>query len=155
MRINTPSVSNEDGSALTATFTGDTDGSNNWNYITTIEPVGSLDPETYYPAFNYALNYGTTTVNLSGSYASNWYIPSLAELCYICRNRHLLDTVLSAINEVTPGAATLLWTEAYWSSSQKDIESGKAAWFISFGADNINSMTKTMNSQICCIHKIN
>lgn len=48
------------GAALTATFTGDTDGSDNWAEICDVDPEGTANAATNYPAFNFANTYGAT-----------------------------------------------------------------------------------------------
>ena len=106
-----PTDAHVEGGANTSTFTGDTDGSDNWNYICSVDPVGTADAATNYPAFYYVNNYAST-FNLTGEYADGWYMPSLAELCFICRNKDILNSVLSALN------ATRISDGSYWSSSQ-------------------------------------
>lgn len=49
--ICTPSYWGCDGSVDSATFTGDTDGSDNWEYIKQQYPTGTQDARTNYPAF--------------------------------------------------------------------------------------------------------
>ncbi len=102
------------GSAATATFTGDTDGSDNWEYICLIDPEGAADAETNYPMFNYANTYGST-FNLTGDYETGWYIPSLAELCYIYRNCSILNSILESLNGIP------LINDFYYSSSQSSV----------------------------------
>ena len=94
----TPSTTGT-GAADTATFTGDTNGNDNWAYISSVDPACTAKAETYYPAFNYVNNYATT-FGLTGVYADGWYMPSLAELCYIYRNKAVLNAVLSALGGV-------------------------------------------------------
>lgn len=61
--------------ASNATFTGDTDGSDNWAYICSKDSTGTADAKTNYPAFNWVNNYATT-YGLTGTYAEGWYMPS-------------------------------------------------------------------------------
>jgi hypothetical protein len=100
--------------ASTATFTGDTDGSDNWAYLCQQDPTGTADAATNYPAFNYVNNYATTA-NLTGDYATGWYMPSLAELCYIYRNKSDLNSVLNTLGGVE------MVNFRYWSSSQNEF----------------------------------
>ena len=102
------------GAALTATFTGDTDGSDNWEEICAADPEGTQDPATNYPAFNFANTYGTTA-GLTGGYENGWYVPSIAELCEVYKNKDVIQTSLtkaSGFTFVTNGSTC--W---YWSSS--------------------------------------
>lgn len=61
------------------TFKGDLDGSDNWDYICSIDPNGTANPEVNYPAFNFAINYGTKA-DITGNYATGWYLPTAADL---------------------------------------------------------------------------
>ncbi len=137
----TPSVTSS-GAASTATFTGDTDGSNNWTEICTFDSTGTLDAATNYPAFNYVNNYAST-FNLTGSYATGWYMPSLAELCYIYRNKDVLNSVLSALG------GTQLCSGYYWSSSQSNVSS--IAWDVTFDDGYIDNDFKDYVLRVCCV----
>ena len=100
------------GAALTATFTGDTDGSDNWAEICAVDPTGTADAATNYPAFNFANTYGTTTGLTDTDYENGWYVPSLAELCEVYKNKEVIQISLTKANGFKFG------TSAYWSSSQ-------------------------------------
>ena len=100
------------GAALTATFTGDTDGSDNWEYICSIDPKGTQDPVTNYPVFNFANTYGTTAGLTDTDYKNGWYVPSLAELCEVSKNKEVIQTSLTKANGFNFG------TNRYWSSSE-------------------------------------
>ena len=93
------------------TFTGDLDGSDNWEYICSKDPEGTADAATNYPAFDYALNYGKTAGLEETYYAEGWYIPSAAELYDIYTNK---EVVQASLNEV--GGSSISTT--CWSSSQ-------------------------------------
>ena len=68
------------GGAETATFIGDTDGSDNWEYICRIDPEGAKDAAGNYPAFHWVNTYNTTYADKLGSARPSWYMPSIAEL---------------------------------------------------------------------------
>lgn len=56
------------------------DGSYAWDYICSEDDSVSTDlPETYYPAFNYALNYGKEQ-GFTNELLEGWYIPSIREI---------------------------------------------------------------------------
>ncbi len=93
------------------TFTGDLDGSDNWEYICSVDPEGSADAATNYPAFNFANTYGTSQ-SYTGDLATGWYIPSIAELYEVYKNKETLQTSLTKAGGFTIG------TTWYWSSSQ-------------------------------------
>lgn len=93
-------------------ISGDTDGSDNWEYICSVDPVGSKDAATNYPAFNFAANYGTSE-NFSGSLASGWYVPAQKELYNVNMNKDVLQTSLTAASGFTFNVGS-----SYLSSSQ-------------------------------------
>ena len=107
----TPSKTGE-GAALTATFTGDIDGSDNWEEICAVDPEGTQDPATNYPAFNFANTYGATAGLTDTDYENGWYVPSVAELCDVYTNKEVVQTSL------TKAGGFKLGTGWYWSSSQ-------------------------------------
>ena len=94
------------------TFSGDIDGSDNWEYICSIDPEGTKDPATNYPAFNFALTYGTQAGLTETEYENGWYVPSVAELYDVYTNKEVVQTSLNAVGGFTLG------TSYYWSSSQ-------------------------------------
>lgn len=64
-------------------FEGDLDGSDNWEYICSVDPEGSKVSAINYPVFNFALNYANIAGLENSEYAENWYVPSVKEL-YDC-----------------------------------------------------------------------
>lgn len=115
----------------TATFSGDTNGSNNWDVILSDDVGGAADAAKNYPAFHFVNTYAQT-YNLQGSYASGWYMPSIAELSCVYENREAVNTSLQKIYELNNSAAMNgLDTNWYWSSSQAEAEDNYA-WFIHF-----------------------
>ena len=141
--ICTPSVTHSSKSADNAVFTGDIDGSDNWEYICSIDPEGTRNAEYNYPAFNYANNYAST-FGLGEKYAKGWYIPSVSELCSIYKNIDLLNSVIEALGGVK------FQRRRYWSSSQ----SGKNyfdIWSVDFSG-SIQDPDKPESEYVCCVH---
>ena len=142
-------------------FEGNMDGSLNWGYICDEDNTASSNVETDYPAFYYALTYGTATgaaPNLTGtSYEDGWYIPSLAELCYVNRNKTTIKNTFNAINTAVANTTVFLDEAELWTSSQKSDTTANA-WIVSFSNNSqfngITSMTKKTMKHIFCIHKI-
>lgn len=60
------------------TFTGDTDGSDNWSEICKADTTAGQNAETNYPAFYYANNLATLN-SAYENFPGGWYIPSMAE----------------------------------------------------------------------------
>ena len=100
------------GAALTATFTGDTEGSDNWAEICAVDPEGTQDPVTNYPIFNFANTYGATAGLAGTDYENGWYVPSIAELCEVYKNKEVIQTSL------TKASGFKIGISYYWSSSQ-------------------------------------
>lgn len=127
-----------------ATFTGDVNGSDNWNYICSIDPNGTADAATNYPAFDYVNNYAST-FGLTGDYATGWYMPSIAELYYIYRSKDTLNAVLYALGTIQ------LSFYYYWSSSQYGSYSN-GVWAIHFTNDYIyGNPAKDSSQQVCVV----
>ena len=104
-------------------FTGNTDGSNNWTEICKADDTASANAEENYPAFYYANNYGTSQ-GYTGDLASDWYIPSIAELYKIYKN---MTAINNGLEKVTSSfkirSDSMSW---YWSSSQSTASVGTA-----------------------------
>ncbi|MBP5601737.1 MAG: InlB B-repeat-containing protein [Treponema sp.] len=144
----------DNSNASTATFTGDTDGSDNWAYICAIDTEGTTDAQTNYPAFD-SVNEYATTVGLTGSYASGWYIPSIAELCTIYNNNEVINNALAAIKAVKNDAAATITSYYLWSSSQVNGSVGNGAWYINFGSGDIFSSNKDWDSpSVVCVRSV-
>ena len=113
------------------TFSGDADGNDNWNEICAADGDGTADSSKNYPAFHFVNTYAET-YGLTGTYASGWYMPSIAELCTMYENRLEINAALEKIYELDHSAAMDgLTTNWYWSSSQANSEDDYA-WFVHF-----------------------
>ena len=130
--ICTPSQTGS-GAAQTATFTGDTDGSDNWEYIKQQDPAGAADAATNYPAFHWVNQYNTQYAAQLGSTNFAWYMPSLAELCEVYKNRDAINESLEKIHGLNNSYAdsSLDASSWYWSSSQASYPND-LAWLVSF-----------------------
>ena len=137
--------------ATTATFEGDTDGSDNWAYIRSQDSSGANNAAENYPAFYYANQYASR-FNLTGTFASGWYMPSLAELCNLYRNRSKLNSVLNALGGIQ------LQNADYWSSSQYyhyyNNNSGDNALYVNFSNGTIGSSSKYEYKRVCVVRPI-
>lgn len=123
---------------------GDRDGSDNWAEICKVDPEGTENPATNYPAFNYALTYAETA-NLTGTeYAEGWYMPTCYELYnYIYKNKTVLTTALSAA-----GGTSL--STYYWSSSQVSNGSG-SAYYVTMSNGNVGNTYRYNDYYVCCL----
>ena len=150
--ICTPSISYQTGAAASATFTGDKNGSDNWDYICSIDPEGTADAATNYPAFAWVQNYNTTYSDKLGSARPAWYMPSIAELCEVYKNKDAVNASLLKIKGLDGTYAdSNLGTGYFWSSSQCS-DYGSIAWLAEFGSGYlIGSYYKNSNNNVCCI----
>ncbi|WP_257225387.1 hypothetical protein [Treponema parvum] len=138
------------GAAWTAAFTGDTDGSDNWDYICSVDPEGTADAAVNYPAFDWVNNYNTTYEAWLGSARPSWYMPSIAELCQVYKNKKAINASLSEIWAHNPAYAdSELRKYWYWSSSNS---SNISANYVSFSNGKISGNHKDDgNAYVCCI----
>ena len=131
-------------------LTGDLDGSDNWEYIKTQDSSGSSNAAANYPAFNWVNDYASTA-GLTGDYAEGWYMPSIAELWYIYKNREELDAVLSAINTVSAGAATTLGNEWDYLSSSQIASNEYVIWKLIFSDGEVSQNNYKESEQHVCV----
>ncbi len=151
--ICTPSNSGS-GAALTATFTGDTAGSDNWSYIKSKDAEGTADAVVAdnYPAFNWVSQYNTKYADKLNNKKFDWYMPSIAELCEVYKNRTAINASLAKIHGLTNGsgyADAKLADDWYWSSSD--------GWRVGFNDyytgynGYVQGLDKSTNSWVCCV----
>ena len=139
------------GAAQTATFTGDTDGSDNWEYIKSIDPAGAADAATNYPAFNWVNTYNETYKTKLNNKTFAWYMPSLAELCEVYKNITAINASLAKISSLNSSYADAsLGTLWYWSSSQYS-GSNYGAWNVYFSDGYVINPRKYDPYRDCCL----
>lgn len=151
--ICTPSKTGN-GAASSATFTGDTDGSDNWEYIKSKDAEGTADAVVAenYPAFNWVSQYNTKYADKLNNKKFDWYMPSLAELCGVYKNRTAIDASLSKIHGLENGsgyADDKLVNNWYWSSSQ--TSNRKYAWLVDFRYGYVSNGIKDDDYRVCCL----
>ena len=151
--ICTPSKTGS-GAALSATFTGDTDGSDNWAYIKSKDAEGTADAVVAenYPAFNWVSQYNTKYADKLNNKKFDWYMPSIAELCGVYKNRTAIDASLSKIHGLANGsgyADEKLVNRWYWSSSQ--ISDNYVAWLVDFSDGDVGDHIKDDSDRVCCL----
>ena len=139
------------GAAETAAFTGDTDGSDNWEYIKAVDPAGSADAATNYPAFHWVDQYNTQYAAQLGGTNFAWYMPSLAELCEVYKNRESINESLEKIHGLDSNYAdSTLGTSFYWSSSQCASVNYRT-WRVYFDYGNVDFLNKNNKYRVCCL----
>ena len=148
--ICTPSVT-ESGAAASATFTGDTDGSDNWDYICSVDPEGTANAAVNYPAFDWVNKYNTAYASKLGAARPAWYMPSIAEFCEVYKNKEAVNASLSKINGLNSAYADAdLGTDSFWSSSQRS-DSNDCAWRADFVIGYLSIDAKYGPYNVCCI----
>lgn len=129
------------------TFAGDTDGSDNWEYICDKDPSGTQYSQVSYkyPAFDWVNGYDEEY----STGGKKWYMPSLAELYEVYKNRDAINASMSKIQRFNSGAADSgLGTDYYWSSSQSSDWAYKA-WQVNFSNGTMMSW-KDDTCRVCC-----
>lgn len=138
-----------EGSVSTATITGDTDGSDNWEHVKITDPIGTADAATKYPAFNFAATYATTA-GITGEIAKGWYMPSIAELCVLYKNKDIINDSLIKCG----GFFIISKSNSYWSSSLNNSYNGYGsghAWRIICETEELCYSDMGENSSVCCV----
>ncbi|MBE6352031.1 MAG: DUF1566 domain-containing protein [Treponema bryantii] len=129
------------------TFEGDLYGSDNWEYICSIDPEGTKDAATNYPIFHYANTYGGYAGLGGTEYENGWYVPSIAELYDVCTNKTTIQTSMNAVGGFELGEC---W---YWSSSQGDFYVG--VYELSFDDASVYGYSKHYTSNVLVLQAIN
>ena len=138
--------------AQTATFEGDIDGSDNWEYIKLIDSTGAADAATNYPAFDWVNQYNTKYADKLGGTNFAWYMPSLAELCEVYKNQADINASLAKISGLDSSYADAsLGTSWYWSSSQASDDRNILAWGVHFGGGHVSDGSKYSSHLVCCL----
>ena len=118
----------EEGQAGQANFEGLPDGSDGWQIICAVDEQAT---NADYPAFAFVNTYAET-YGLTGSTASGWYLPSIAEVCAVYQNRETINQSLHLIHALDNAASMDgLGTNWYWSSSQSSSRDDYA-WFVHY-----------------------
>lgn len=131
-------------------FTRDTDGSDNWAYICSVDPEGTADSVVAenYPAFNWVNQYATSYSLTGTDFEDGWYMPTVAELYVLYDNFGVLNDTLSLIN------GTCLFSNYYWSSSQSAFNF-RYAWYVSMDDGYGRYDYKEDNKYVCCLRAFN
>lgn len=111
-------------------ITGDLFGHDNYRKIREKNKQGSYD------IFERAEEYSKISgVNITDKFTTEWYVPSLAELCELFKVKNAVNIALKAL-----GKAQL--RDLYWSSSQFPGSEGKKAWLVNFNDGKLMNASK-------------
>ena len=125
-------------------FSGDLDGSDNWDYICSVDPEGTKDAGTNYPAFNFANTYGTTACLTGTDFETGWYVPSVKELYDVYKNSSTIQTSLYV------AGGSIFERSTYWSSSADYY-----AWLVNFCDGSVSYYEKTLNTSVFVLKAFN
>ena len=107
-------------------FSGDVDGSDNWQELCELDAVNTQDAEMNYPAYFYANTYAEIK-QLDASMCDNWYLPSVAELYEVYVHTEALNSVLKACGGSKFTA--MAWSSSVYLNSKKETAS---VWYLKF-----------------------
>ncbi|MBQ8680501.1 MAG: hypothetical protein IJ530_12180 [Treponema sp.] len=130
------------GAVATATFTGDTDGSDNWQAL--CDAVSDEGISGNYPAWEWLNSYATAN-SITGTYASGWYIPTAAELCVLYRAVKAESSLINAALEALDGSQ--FNTATYLSSSQ---DSSVTYWRVAFN-NYLDTLFRDADVSVCAV----
>ena len=139
------------GSAGNLSFTGDTDGSDNFTKMAqALGTNNDTGTAGNYPAFEFAKNFASQTgSHVSGtSYANGWYLPALSELFDIWKVKDTVDAKSNLCGGFQFGSS---W---YWSSSQYASDDSNA-YLLDFINGGWKRDNKVLKNSVCCIRAFN
>jgi hypothetical protein len=90
------------------------------------------------------VNAYATTANLTGDYASGWYLPTVAELSMLYRAKDTVNDALEAMG------GTKIYNAEYWSSSQA-ASNNSSVWTVEFEYGNLDPSSKDNRSLVCTV----
>ena len=104
-----------------------------------------------YPAFNWVNTYNETYKSKLGAARPAWYMPSIAELCELYKNKEVINASLLKINGLNSAYADANFgTGDFWSSSQCS-DYFFNAWLAEFGSGDLDHHLKDLSFNVCCI----
>lgn len=143
-----PSTYNANETAKTATFSGDTDGSDNWSAL--CEAVNDEADASNYPAWTWVNQYAAAN-SLSGAFGDGWYMPTVAELSVLYRAESVVNRSMRRL-----GKEELV--SSFWSSSQSTREyAAYFAWAVDMISGKISDKSKSSkysSEHVCAVRSL-
>ena len=124
-----------------------TDGSKGWSILKAALGNNDTADSSKYPAWEFCNTYGTKN-NLTGSLATGWYLPALAELKTIYGNKTTVDASLLLVGGSQFG------TSWYWSCCQSSSY-GDTTYRLDFLTGNTGVNGKDYGSFVCSVRAFN
>ena len=136
-------------SASNFTASDDTDGSDNWDEICAVDPTGTANAATNYPAFNWANNYGeTVNIDTNNKYYSNWFIPTIAEATQLWTVHNDVNTIIQNL-----GGDEVASNDSWWTSSQVSGTSNKSKAYARYSSNPPQTTDKIYPYYVHVIHE--
>ena len=124
-----------------------TDGSKGWSILKAALGNDDTADSSKYPAWEFCNTYGTKN-NLTGSLATGWYLPALAELETIYGNKPIVDASLLLVGGSQFG------TSWYWSCCQSSSNDNYACG-LNFANGNTADGLKNGINYVLCVRAFN
>ena len=124
-----------------------TDGSKGWSILKAALGNDDTADSSKYPAWEFCNTYGTKN-NLTGSLATGWYLPALAELETIYGNKTTVDASLLLVGGSQFG------TSWYWSCCQSSSDED-SAYKLSFYIGITITSIKNNDDYVCSVRAFN
>ena len=136
------------------TFTGDVDGSDNWDYICKTDAIGTANEVTTYPTFYYANMYPNVAGLTNTDFADGWYVPSVSELWQAIKYLSVIQNSLTTLGVELPATYTssVLTCSSFWSSSQS-YNFDKSAYKIDYTTGEITTASRALYNYVWVFHK--
>lgn len=156
------------------TITGDLDGSDNWDYICSIDSVGTQNSATSYPAFYFANMYAAVAGLMGSEFADSWYVPSINELYEVSKQFDALNESLKTLGITLPIISELKIGNTkeedyvrFWSSSQsysldysayvlegiaEENYGMYAGYYYSYGNFSLENINRGSNAYVWAFH---
>ena len=129
-----------------ATFTGDSDGSDNWSLIcASYSNMSEEEILALHPAFEYVNNYAAANGLVGTDFENGWYLPSLPELHAFLKNVETINSIMNLIN------GTNFAQQEYWSSSLQG-QNDSDVWIVGTANNEINTHgASDCDDNVCCV----
>ena len=124
-----------------------TDGSKGWSILKAALGNDDTADSSKYPAWEFCNTYGTKN-NLTGSLATGWYLPALAELETIYGDKKTVDASLLLVGGSQFG------TSWYWSCCQSSSTDG-CAYRLYFSNGVTDDGSKSDDVYVCSVRAFN
>lgn len=122
---------------------GDMDGRDNLTQVGFFDINGYREKEKFYPALSKCDAYGQRFLSGYEEYRNGWYLPSIAELVELYKNKSIVDNSFDAIygfKEISKEFK--IYTHSYWSSSQSPY-AAERCFYMDCGTGNMYDLDKT------------